>query len=94
VIIEHEASPVEYVVPYPVYYPTYRTFPPSRLHTADKGGLGFGRFVNDGSARFINDGTRHEQVTNPHDSNTKPVYWGWGGQRRPDTWPDDDKENR
>jgi hypothetical protein len=86
VIIEHEPQTIEYVVPYPVYYPTFRTFPPSRTHKAGEGERGFGRFVNDGSARFINDGTRHERVANPHESSAKPVYWGWGGQRRPDTW--------
>jgi hypothetical protein len=33
----------------------------------------------------------HVPVTRPHPP-AKPVFWGWGGQRRPDSWDDGVRE--
>jgi hypothetical protein len=80
VIIDHqEPSAGPFYVPFPIFVPTVRTFQAPRSHATVEGQLGFGR--------FINDGTRREPPVPPQE----PVYWGWGGKRRPDTWAEERK---
>jgi hypothetical protein len=78
---------VEVPVPYPVLYPV-PVVPPvtARRHvrhvvipapTTEPTRFG----------RFISDGTLPPGAYQQPAPRAKPVYWGWGGERRPDTWP-------
>jgi hypothetical protein len=80
VVIDHQ-QPAPLYVPYPVFVATGAPVARPRVGPPTEGKLGFGR--------FINDGTRREPAATTHEA--KPVYWGWGGKRRPDTWPEDRK---
>lgn len=82
IVIEHE-RPVVYAVPVPVAVPVYVTVPVRRsprtvvpsAHPPLIPPSGFGVPL---------------PVTVPASRETaEPVYWGWGGKRRPDAWKED-----
>lgn len=85
IVIEHEQPFVQpvavpYAVPVYVTVPVRRSF---RTHTLDVHQplipwSGFG-------VPIAQPGTRHREAD--------PVYWGWGGKRRPDTWEEPRKRD-
>jgi hypothetical protein len=83
VVVEHHEPPVQHVVvPMPVYVPVYTT--PSRAH----GGryatqrVRTGDFAPTNYVPFQPARPVIPQQVEP----APPVYWGFGGKRRPDAW--------
>lgn len=88
VVIDNRRDPVPVVaivpVPVPIAVPVVSHV--SRQVIEQTVAIGTRR----GFGRFINSGFVEEPIVEP----AKPVYWGWGGKRRPDTWPELEKKDK
>jgi hypothetical protein len=91
VVIDHPEPQVQQVVvPVPVFFP---------VATGRVGfrGQNFGRAVQPSEERFI-PFQSGQPVAQPtiRQERAEPVYWGFGGKRRPDTWelPPDQTRDR
>jgi hypothetical protein len=77
VVVEHHEPPQQVVVPVPVYVPVYTA--PVRSHRVrTDGDFAPSNYVPFAPALPV----IRQQETKP----APPVYWGFGGKRRPDTW--------
>jgi hypothetical protein len=80
VVVEHHEPQVQQVVvPVPVYVPVYTV--PSRAHRATER-VRAGDFAPSNYVPFQPAPPVIRQEVEP----TPPVYWGFGGKRRPDAW--------
>ena len=84
VVVEHHEPPQQVVIPVPVYVPVYTA--PVRSHRGVNGTQGVntigGDFAPSNYVPFQPAPPVIRQETKP----APPVYWGFGGKRRPDTW--------
>jgi hypothetical protein len=85
VVVEHHEPQVQQVVvPVPVYVPVYTTLPRARAHRDpyDTQRVRTGDFAPSNYVPFQPAPPVIRQEVEP----TRPVYWGFGGKRRPDAW--------
>jgi hypothetical protein len=84
VVVEHHEPPQQVVVPVPVYVPVYTGA--VRSHR----GVNVTQGVRTGGADFAPSNYVPFQPALPvirqETKPAPPVYWGFGGKRRPDTW--------
>lgn len=78
VVVEHHEPPHQVVVPVPVYVPVYTAPVGSHRGLRTSGG----DFAPSNYVPFQPAPPVIRQETKP----APPVYWGFGGKRRPDTW--------
>jgi hypothetical protein len=81
VIDHHDAQPQvrEVAVPFPVYIPV----------------VPVARRVYDRGDQLPADRADRDLTKAPEPKKSEPVYWGWGGKRRPDAWQDQrDKQDK
>ena len=79
VVIDHHDPPVEHVREVPVAVPVYLPVTRTRGHHAAISG------TFDASS-FIPLQFGPPAFSDVRPRKPEPVYWGWGGRRRPDTW--------